>query len=366
MRTLLLTCCLLLFACGPTVASQSAPKAAPSQAELEELWKTGSLWQVGDNIPKVDAARKALVEAGEAGLAFAFTKLGSSDSLQYRCLEVVFKGFGAQALPGLLERMAHEEVQVRRNVAALLGVIDDRSVAGQMVDHLKKEADLRCKVGHLQTLARWKEPTALDPLIECTRVTQQQEPLAERLKVRIVPLLGNFQDEKAIARLIELLSDEAYFVRDAARDALKQNPAGVVKCRQLVEAFGGGRTVAGTSPALPMLLSVCAASVIRGQHDLFLRVLASESSELRAAAARSLRAYLENVHAALTLRGKGAEKGRQGPSEEEAAALAEFHAFQKDLAGLKRHLDKQWNQESDPGALAARDELWATLERLLS
>lgn len=364
MRTLLLTLCLFLLAGGPTVAAQPAPKA-PTQAELEELWKTGSLWQVGDNIPKVDAARQALVDAGEAGLAFALTKLGSSDSLQYRCLEVVFKGFGARALPGLLERMAHEEVQVRRNVAALLGAIDDRSVAGQMVDHLKKEADLRCKVGHLQTLARWKEPTALDPLIECTRVTQSQEPLAERLKVRLVPLLGNFEDKKAIARLIELLSDEAYFVRDAARDALKQSAAGVVKCRRLVEAIQGGTAEPG-APALPLLLSVCAASVNRGQQDLFVRALASPSAEIRAAGARSLRAYLENVHAALTLRGKGAEKGQQGPSEEEAAALAEFRAFQKDLADLKRHLDKQWNQESDPGALAARDELWATLEKLLS
>lgn len=189
-------------------------------AKLEELWKTGSLWQVGDNIPKVEAARKEIVAAGDAGLAFIFTKLNTSDGLEYRCIEAVFKGFGAKALPGLLERMGHEDVKVRRNVAAMLGVVDDKSAGPKMVEHLKNETDLRCRVGHLQTLARWKEPTALDPLIECTRTTQAQEPLAERLKVRIVPLLANYFDDKAIIRLLDLVNDEAFFIRDAARDGL--------------------------------------------------------------------------------------------------------------------------------------------------
>ena len=188
-------------------------------AKLEELWKTGSLWQVGDNIPKVEAARKEIVAAGDAGLAFIYTKLSSTDGLEYRCIEAVFKGFGAKALPGLYERLAHEDVKVRRNVAAMLGVIDDKSAGPKMVEHLKKESDLRCKVGHLQTLARWKEPTALDALIECTRVTQEQEPLAERLKVRIVPLLANYYEDRALARLFELLTDDAYFIRDAAAEA---------------------------------------------------------------------------------------------------------------------------------------------------
>lgn len=223
MRALSLTLVVALLLLLPT----GIVADGPDDAKLEELWKTGSLWQVGDNIPKVEAARKEIVAAGDAGLAFIFTKLNSTDGLEYRCLEAVFKGFGAKALPGLFERLAHEDVKVRRNVAAMLGVIDDKSAAPKMVEHLKKETDLRCKVGHLQTLARWKEPTALDPLIDCTRVTQDQEPLAERLKVRIVPLLGNYDDfPRALERLEQLMGDPAYFVRDAARDALCASRAG--------------------------------------------------------------------------------------------------------------------------------------------
>lgn len=223
MRALPLTLVVALLLVLPATAVADGP----DNARLEELWKTGSLWQVGDNIPKVDAARKEIVAAGAAGLAFIFTKLDTTDGLQFRCLEAVFKGFGSKALPGLYERIAHEDVKVRRNVAAMLGVIDDKSAAAKMVEHLKRESDLRCKVGHLQTLARWKEPTALDPLIECTRVTQQQEPLAERLKVRIVPLLGNYDVDREVSRkagwrLIELLDDDAYFVRNAALAGLLQ------------------------------------------------------------------------------------------------------------------------------------------------
>ncbi|CAG0973877.1 hypothetical protein PLCT2_01509 [Planctomycetaceae bacterium] len=225
MRPLSLSLALLMLLALPGLSVADEP----ANAKLDELWKTGSLWQVGDNIPKVEAARKEIVAAGDAGLAFIFTKLSSTDGLEYRCLEAVFKGFGAKALPGLYERMAHEDVKVRRNVSAMLGVIDDKSAAAKMVEHLKKESDLRCKVGHLQTLARWKEPTALDPLIECTRVTQEQEQLAERLKVRIVPLLGNYDDyPSALERLEELADDPAYFVRDAALGALYASRAGQV------------------------------------------------------------------------------------------------------------------------------------------
>ena len=118
MRALSLTLAVALLLLLPT----GIVAEGPDDAKLEELWKTGSLWQVGDNIPKVEAARKEIVAAGDAGLAFIFTKLNSTDGLEYRCLEAVFKGFGAKALPGLFERLAHEDVKVRRNVAAMLGV----------------------------------------------------------------------------------------------------------------------------------------------------------------------------------------------------------------------------------------------------
>lgn len=259
MRPLSLSLALLMLLALPgLVVADDA-----EQARLEELWKTGSLWQVGDNIPKVEAARKEIVAAGDAGLAFIFTKLNTTDGLEYRCIEAVFKGFGAKALPGLCERMSHEDVKVRRNVAAMLGVIDDKSAAAKMVEHLKKETDLRCRVGHLQTLARWKEPTALDPLIECTRTTQAQEPLAERLKVRIVPLLANYDDEKAISRLIELLDDPAYFIRDAARDALKGSKAGRKWCLELVT----GKNEPAEEPSVNAWLAALSVAVLVNKSE---------------------------------------------------------------------------------------------------
>lgn len=271
----------------------------PDNAKLEELWKTGSLWQVGDNIPKVEAARKEIVAAGDAGLAFIFTKLNSTDGLEYRCLEAVFKGFGAKALPGLFERLAHEDVKVRRNVAAMLGVIDDKSAAPKMVEHLKKEGDLRCKVGHLQTLARWKEPSALDALIECTRVTQEQEPLAERLKVRIVPLLANYSEEKALDRLSELLDDDAYFIRDAARDALRLTDFGKQRAyhdaKRILDAKDwSDRAVSRVRLLLPLVVRADLVDIGK-IVNLIYDAIYSDSPELRGDAYVAFADWLKNI-----------------------------------------------------------------------
>lgn len=289
MRSLSLTLAVASLLLLPSTAVADGPDSA----RLEELWKTGSLWQVGDNIPKVEAARQEIVAAGDAGLSFIFTKLDTTDGLQFRCLEAVFKGFSAKALPGLFERMAHEDVKVRRNVAAMLGAIDDKTAAAKMVEHLKKETDLRCKVGHLQTLARWKEPTALDPLIECTRVTQDQEPLAERLKVRIVPLLGNYDDyPRALECLEELTGDPAYFVRDAALGALNASRAGT---DHLLRSFDidSFRASLQSDPAsirrrIPSLMGLCA----NGRHLVFIEavnaLLKAKAPEIRGDAATFL------------------------------------------------------------------------------
>jgi hypothetical protein len=315
MRPLTFSLALLMLLALPGLAVADDAQ----NAKLEELWKTGSLWQVGDNIPKVEAARKEIVAAGDAGLAFIFTKLSSTDGLEYRCLEAVFKGFGAKALPGLLERMGHEDVKVRRNVAAMFGVIDDKSAAAKMVEHLKKESDLRCKVGHLQTLARWKEPTALDPLIECTRVTQEQEPLAERLKVRIVPLLGNYEDEKAIARLIELLDDPAFFVRDAARDALKSSPTGRAECRKAAFALLSRSAEIGKPGRLCRILSV----IGNESGDVNPRLLLRQPEPtLRAAAINAGLAVFESWFAELQ-RGE-TRSGKQSAWRDECEGKKEF------------------------------------------
>lgn len=329
MRPLSLSLALLVLIALPGLSVADEP----ANAKLEELWKTGSLWQVGDNIPRVEAARKEIVAAGDAGLAFIFTKLSSTDGLEYRCLEAVFKGFGAKALPGLYERMAHEDVKVRRNVSAMLGVIDDKSAAAKMVEHLKTETDLRCKVGHLQTLARWKEPTALDPLIECTRVTQEQEPLAERLKVRIVPLLANYDDyPRALERLEQLAGDPAYFVRDAALNALYASRAGQdhilrgFDMDSFKESFKSDP--AGIRRRIPCLMGLCA----KGNHSAFIQavhfLLSAEAPEIRGDTAT----FLSTTAYEICIQAEGA--GFRGRNWSATTKLREVHSKESDPYAL--------------------------------
>ncbi len=350
MRPLTFSLALLMLLALPGLAVADDAQ----NAKLEELWKTGSLWQVGDNIPKVEAARKEIVAAGDAGLAFIFTKLSSTDGLEYRCLEAVFKGFGAKALPGLLERMGHEDVKVRRNVAAMFGVIDDKSAAAKMVEHLKKESDLRCKVGHLQTLARWKEPTALDPLIECTRVTQDQEPLAERLKVRIVPLLGNYEDEKAIARLIELLEDAAFFVRDAARDALKGSAAGRKECvAWAIGQFYGDDRWPSDSNRLRLTVQVCAIVVSRDSRLALERYVKHPVAPVRAQAATCIANWMIE-------RNKEYKKSIASATDTDRREALTFE-FEKDGRHVLGALNDVLEKEDDPAVLAALERALSTV-----
>ena len=351
MRPLSLSLALLMLLALPgLVVADDA-----EQARLEELWKTGSLWQVGDNIPKVEAARKEIVAAGDAGLAFIFTKLNTTDGLEYRCIEAVFKGFGAKALPGLCERMGHEDVKVRRNVAAMLGVIDDKSAAAKMVEHLKKETDLRCRVGHLQTLARWKEPTALDPLIECTRTTQEQEPLAERLKVRIVPLLANYEDEKAISRLIELLDDPAFFIRDAARDALKRTRPGHNAC-SLVAAKELKDCNEADVPRLCLLISACIGYGSLSEFELFHTALSSTHERLRARGVLSMVQWLEAYFEIIE------ENRRNGSTKE--WVKSDRGSLSAGVARAAEYFSSMRGTESSPLVLKSLDDADAALVRL--
>jgi len=208
--------CLVALAILPSLdLAQEKPANAPlTQEALEELWVTGSLWQVGDNIPKVEAARKELIAAGDAGMAFMLTKLATTNGLELRCLEVVFVGYGAKAIPALIGHLNDEPFSTRRNVATLLGSINDTSAAPRMIEHLKTEVNIRVKATLLAALAKWKIAEALDPLIEASKTEN------ERVRMFLTPLLAGYQGEKAVSRLLEMLDDPAYFIRDAARDAL--------------------------------------------------------------------------------------------------------------------------------------------------
>lgn len=205
-RSVLLTIIFALLA-TPALAQDAKP-------DLAELWRVGSLWQVGENRERVDEARKAIIAAGDDGLKFALTKLGVSTTLEIRCLNAVFAGFGEKAFEDLLANINHEDANARRNVADLLARLDNRRAADPLLAQAKSEKDLGARLSQLAALSKWQVESAV-PLIVAISGDAK-----DRIRHRATSLLGAYDTQEAVNRLVELLDDEVYYVRDGAQTAL--------------------------------------------------------------------------------------------------------------------------------------------------
>jgi hypothetical protein len=188
--------------------------AGDGDPDLAELWRVGSLWQVGENRDRVDEARKAIVQAGDAGLKFALTRLDVADTLQIRCLNAVFAGFGARAYEDLVANVSHDNATARRNVAELLMRHDDSKAGPHLLAQARKESDLGARLSQLAALSKWEVKEAVPMLIEVSGDER------DRIRHRAAGLLGAYSTREAVTRLIELLDDDVYYVRDGAQAAL--------------------------------------------------------------------------------------------------------------------------------------------------
>jgi HEAT repeat protein len=192
-----------------------AARADDDHERLAELWRVGSLWQVGDNIPRVAEARQAIVDAGEPGLEFALSRLHASETLEIRCLYAVITGFGQQAIEPLTGHISHEAAAARRNVAELLRRLNARDAADALLQQARAEQDIGARLAQLTALSGWEEAAAV-PLI--ARTSRHQ---TDRVRHRAAGLLAPYADRAATGRLLEMLHDDVYFVREAAVDALR-------------------------------------------------------------------------------------------------------------------------------------------------
>lgn len=209
-RIAILAVLVAAFAC-PAFAQKAEP-------DFDELWRVGSLWQVGDNRERVDDARQAIVDAGDDGLRFALTRLGVSDTLQIRCLRAVFRGFGAAAYDDLVANIGHDEPAARRNVAELLARLDDRRAAGALLEQARAEESLGAKLAQLAALSKWEVEAGVPLMVEISTSD------TDRIRHRATSLLAPFAVAEGVDRLVEMLDDEVYYVREGARDALARGP----------------------------------------------------------------------------------------------------------------------------------------------
>lgn len=267
---------LLALGLSPAFAQQAKP-------DLDELWRVGSLWQVGDNRERVDDARQGIIDSGQDGLRFALTKLDVADTLQIRCLRAVFKGFGDSAYDELLGNVNHDESAARRNVAELLARLNDQRASEILLAQAKIEESVGVKLAQLSALSKWKIADAVPLIVELSADKK------DRIRHRATGLLGPYSQTEAVNRLIEMLDDEIYYVREGAQNALVK---GAVEARNIcLERLRAELELPGAEQnlrQLRLLLPVVSTLAADATPDVLTSALKHESGAVRADAGDAL------------------------------------------------------------------------------
>lgn len=264
----------------------AAQDAKPAEADLAELWRVGSQWQVGDNVEPVNVARKKLIDAGDDGLKFALTKLDITDTHQIRCLQVVIRGFGDKAVKPLTDRVGAESEHARRNVAELLTMLDARDSADALLAQIVQEKALGPKLAQAAALAKWQVSAVVPTLVELSHSETQ------RVRHRVTTLLAYFEDEDAVARLVAMLDDTTYYVRVGAQEALKAAPPTVrARCLGMLRTELEQDAASQDTGRLRRLLPVVATIAHADTPLLLLKALGHAQGAVRGDAASALAAW---------------------------------------------------------------------------
>jgi hypothetical protein len=310
---------LLVLVCGAFAVSAQASDTE----RLAELWRVGSLWQVGDNIQRVSDARQAIIDTGEPGLEYALNHLHVSDTLQVRCLYAVVSGFGQAAIEPLAGHISHEDANARRNVAELLRRLEARRTTEALLRQAREEPNIGTRLAQLTALSAWEEPRAVTEIARASRHT------SDRVRHSAAGLLSPFADREATGRLLEMLHDEVYFVREAAVDALRK----------------------GSHPGRTRAVNALQGLAERDAEPAVWRLLIRASATcVDDATGGTLVAALSNEDA--------------GVRGEAASALAEWHQGSgslQDRAATRAALERVLASEADP---YARPQIVAALEKL--
>ncbi len=198
----------------------------PAEEELEELFTTASLWQVGENVQKVDEARNQLIAFGEMSIRFIVEKkLALKGTLEFRAMQSVVQGVGEPSIPILLLALTQKNPVALRNAWNLLSLFplkivqkyrakdkisEDlrRSLASDTPDSLKRSA---CEVSY-----KWAFSELHSVIADL--VSRQETP--DTVAIPCINALKQFASMESLPALFALLENSSAPKRFAAENAL--------------------------------------------------------------------------------------------------------------------------------------------------
>jgi hypothetical protein len=199
----------------PNVDTSSASIDSVITAPVESVFKTASMWRVGNVIKKVERARKELVRLGPKALKYvAENKMDTKDGLESEAIEVLVKAWPDSSEPYLFKALRDKRPLARNNAAYFLGKLGRNAFdAVESVYAALKD----------RRISPRRAVYALGDIGDSTIVPRILYLLRDKLEVsRIVTAeaCGKLKNPVAIPDLIRTLADKYFTVRSAAEAGL--------------------------------------------------------------------------------------------------------------------------------------------------
>lgn len=199
----------------PDVDTSSASIDSVITAPVESVFKTASMWRVGNVVKKVERARKELVKLGPTALKYvAEKKMDTKDGLESEAIQVLVKAWPDSAKPYLFRALRDDRYLARQNGAYFLGKLGRN--AFDAVDSILAGVNAK-------RISPRRGAYALGEIGDSLVVPRILYLLKDKMEVsRIVTseACGKLKNPVAIPNLIQTLNDPMFTVRSAAEAGL--------------------------------------------------------------------------------------------------------------------------------------------------
>jgi HEAT repeat protein len=199
----------------PDVDTSEASIDSVITAPVESVFKTASIWAVGNARKKVLRARKELIRLGRRAVEYVYEKkLDTKDGLESEAINALMKALPDTGKPYLFKGLRDSRFLARQNSAYWLGEMGKNAL--DAVDSILlalKEKRITPRRG-VYALGSIGDSTVVPQILYLLKDT------AEVSRIVTAEACGKLKNPVAIGKLIYALNDRFFTVRSAAEAAL--------------------------------------------------------------------------------------------------------------------------------------------------
>ena len=200
----------------PDVDTSAAALDTAITAPVESVFKTASMWRVGNIVKKVELARKQLVKLGPKALKYvADKKMDTKDGLESEAIEALVKAWPDSSKPYLFHALRDNRYLARQNGAYFLGKLGrsafdavDSIMAGLKANRISPRRGVYA-LGDIG-----------DSLVVPRILYLLKDMKFEPSRIVTSEACGKLKNPVAIPDLIQTLNDPMFTVRSAAEAGL--------------------------------------------------------------------------------------------------------------------------------------------------